>query len=193
MEWVPWLVDNAARVVVGLIIAAGNFIAAAAAGAVIAVVVAWLERRWRRQEVRAAEKRARLEERFEPVLRYAAGLQGFVLQAAQFMSIWEQVRGTEGSEPEAKTMLRRLEEEWRRAKALEPRPGPYVVVRDVQAQTALVGLEMVANGCRHRCRVCLKAGGVVSGDELSRWVADTEKDMQLLRQRTEGLVEDVQG
>ena len=44
-----------------------NYIAGAATGLVIALVLAWVDRRWRRQDVRAAEKRARLEEGFKPV------------------------------------------------------------------------------------------------------------------------------
>jgi len=47
-----------------------NYIAGAVTGLVIALAIGWVERRWRGEDVRAAEKRARLEVRFEQVRAY---------------------------------------------------------------------------------------------------------------------------
>jgi hypothetical protein len=193
VDWLPWLLENAASVVVGLIIAAGNFVAAAASGAVIAVVVAWLERRWHRQEVRAAEKRARLEERFEPVRWYAAGLMEFTLGAVTRMNVWENQKPAEGWRPLAARMLSELEETWKSAEELKPRPGPWVMLVDMPAKGGLLGLELAALGCKWRCEECLKAGDVVGEEEKVRWVRDAGENMEFMLDRMKQLVAEVEG
>lgn len=84
-----------------------SYIAGAVTGLLIALVVAWVERRWAREDVRKAEKRRELEERFLPVLDYAKAISDWVEGVGAWASHWDDHRSIEGAE----AYLRMMEEE----------------------------------------------------------------------------------
>lgn len=174
MEWEPWLV---------------TFIAGQATGLGIALGIARVERRWRRQEVRAAEKRARLEERFEPVRGYAGALYEFVNEAAGWMRVWEGAKPGEDWEGFADFIRARLEEQWDKLEDLKPRPAPRFVVRDCFTQGLLQGLELLATKCQSTCVLCLRDGTVADAEELRGRVAEAEENLGKLLERMEDMVE----
>ena len=192
MDWLVWLADNAARVAVALIIAAANFLAAAGAGAATAVVVAWLERRWHRKEVRAAEKRVRQEERFESIRIYAMALQEFVHEAAGLMRVSNRSWRDEGWGSPLATLERELTERWDNADGLRPRPGPAYILRDEAALEPLIVLQLEANICRLKGLEALAVGGAMTDDMANGFVQGADDALDKLLTRMDELVAQVQ-
>jgi hypothetical protein len=160
-------------------------------GAGVTVGVAYLERRWGRQEVRAAERRTRWEERFEPVWRYATAMQEFVHQAGHLMERWEEQRPPEAWQSlawELQGQLRMLSEE---AEALRPRPGALYVLQDEEARQWYVALQLVVFTCRYRCERCLGVGEVMSLEDRVGFTYDADDKVKQLQARMQGFVEDV--
>lgn len=171
MEWVAGLI--------GVVVGAG-----------VTVGVACLERRWRRQEARAAEKRARLEERLEPVRRYGLALDGFVRGAARYMRIWAHL----GAPKAAAGDLRQLVEgHWANVAQVTPRPEPVSIVEDTAARDPLLNLQLVVWRCRDRCLEVLEAGHSMADDEADRYVAEAHEHLELMLMRMDELVEEVDG
>jgi hypothetical protein len=106
-----------------------TFVAGQATGLAIALLIAWVERRWRRQDVRDAEKRVRLEERFESVRRYAIGLHEFVHEAVGLTAVGERSWRDEAWGTSAEALERELTQRGRGADWLRPRRGPAYLLR----------------------------------------------------------------
>jgi len=196
VEWVPWLVQYVAGVVADLAIAAANFTAAAAAGVVIALVVAQLEKRSRRQEVRAAQKRGRLEGQFESIRAYAAGLHGFVKDAALWMEVWTELRVVEGLKPSGQEMQEGLEkpkETWSEVKKLEPRPEPRFVIRDLRVRLELSMLEIQAARCLEKWKECVKGEIIVSEEEANRFRDEADQHLKEMLERMGEAVDELEG
>ena len=174
MEWGPWLV---------------TFIAGQATGLATALVVAWVETRLRRQEIRAAEKRVRKEERFELVRRYASGLQEFVHEAAGLIVVGKRSWRDEGWGSAPDTLERELTKRWDNAQALRPHPGPSYILRDQAALEQLIVLELEANGCRLKCLECLSLGGPMADEMANGFVEGAGNAVDKLFKRMDELVE----
>lgn len=165
-----------------------TFVAGQATGLGIALAIAWVERRWRRQEVRAAERSARLEERFEPVRRYGLALQGFVRGAARWMRVWEHGRSVHGS---AQDVRKLLEGQWAEVVKVTPRPEPVSLVEDAAAREYLVKLQLVVWRCHDRCVECLEAGELMAEDEALGYVAETDEKLARMLGRMDEVLEEV--
>jgi len=162
-------------------------------GSGVTLFVAWLNHRWRREDVRAAEKRVRWEERFEPVWRYATGLQEFVYEAGHLMERWEERRLVEGWESLAQELQGQLEMLWEDLEALRPRPGPLYVVQDKEARKWYLALRLGAAVCRHKCRVCLGVGAGMSEEDASGFAADADEALKKLLEQMRKFVEKAEG
>ena len=113
-------------------------------GAGVTVGVAFLQRQWRRQEVRAAEKRARLEERFESVVRYGGALQEFVEDATSWMWVWREERPAGGWEHLSRRLQEELEKHWDEARESRPRWKWSMTLKSNAEELALIAQEIGA-------------------------------------------------
>jgi len=165
VDWLPWL---------------ATFVAGQATALGAALLIAWIERRWHRQDVRAAQRRARLDERFEPIRRYAEGLQQFVHGAVVWMEVWKENRRELGSQRVAQTVRRQLETQWHEWQELRPQPRPWFVVRDRDVIAALMRLETAADTCRERCVDCLERGDFMPQAEAERLAAQADQSVESL-------------
>lgn len=178
MDWGPWVV---------------TFIAGQATGLGMALAISWVERRWRRQEVRAAEKRARLEERFERVRTYAIGLQEFVEAWVGVVRVWQERAVVDDQARSAQHMRRQLETQWERVVAVEPPPWALVFVRDMDAQKWLLQLRLVAQQCRDRCLGCIGSGEVMGEEEAEDFAEIVGEKLAKILEWMEQAVEEVEG
>jgi len=172
-----------------------TFVAGQATGLGMALLIAWVEMRWRRQEVRAAEKRARLDEQFRSVRQYAAGLRQFVHDAVGLMTAWKELRPVEAPQlPErlVERLLCELEERWHEVEKLEPQPRPWFVVGDRRVRAALAGLEIGAELYRARCRECLEAGDMMSEEEANRFRNEAGENLKKMLKWMEKAVEEAE-
>jgi hypothetical protein len=189
-------VQHIAGVVAALVIAAANFAAAAAAGVVIALVVSRLESRQRRKEVRAAEKRGRIEGQYQSVRPYAAALHGFVHKAVVWGRVWEEFGLREGREPPRgefrQFVQENLQKQWHQVQELEPQPGPQYVVRDLEVSMALLYLELEAQACRDSWEEWLDGGDMMSQEEADRSIAKAGENLQKMLERMEQSLEEVE-
>jgi len=174
MEWAAGLIG----VVVGSGVTAG---------------VAYLERHWRRKDVRAAEKRARLEEEFKSVRRYAAGLQQFVHDAVMWMKVWEAIRAVEGVEPSRQLVQKRLQDRWNEVEKLEPQPGPWFMLPDMRVKAALQGLQIRARLCQSRCEGALEAKNIMSYEDANRFAAEADENLNKMLECMEEALQQVEG
>ena len=128
-----------------------NYIAGAATGLVIALVLAWVDRRWRRQDVRAAEKRARLDERFQPVRNYTAAICEFLWDAAACMSVWNDNRSSQTAEGYADVIREQIQNKAQKLEHLEPALGQRFQLRGAEAWTRAIQLRTLATASRKSC------------------------------------------
>ncbi|HUW11679.1 MAG TPA: hypothetical protein VM537_18245 [Anaerolineae bacterium] len=161
-------------------------------GAVVAVGVARLERRWRREDIRAAEKRVRLEERFEPVRAYAGALCELASDAATSMRVWEALKPAENWQGIADIIRDHLESDLKKPEALEPRPAPRFALRDGEAQAWVQRLELLAMEIQDACMSHLKEGTVADEEELQSWVAKADHALDKLLKRMENVLQDLE-
>lgn len=70
-----------------------------AAGQLVSLGFMWVERRWRKEDVAEAERRARLRSRYADVERYAVALRDYILMALSPREEWF-VRGARERGPE---------------------------------------------------------------------------------------------
>lgn len=173
MEWITGLIG----VLVGSGVTAG---------------MAYLERQWRNQDVRAAEKRVRQEERFESVRLYAIGLQEFVHEAVALLDIRRRSTDDEDWRTSAQTVERDLSRRLTAAEALRPRPGPSYLLRDKTAVESLLVLELEAHGCHLKGLEHLAADQAMTDDMASGFVQGGDNALDKLLTRMDELVEQLE-
>lgn len=157
---------------------------------------AWVNRRWRRQEARAAEKRERLEDRFESVRRYAAAVREFVHGEVTFMGVWDNLEAHRDAEWFGMLVEQELEDldrRWYDVHNLVSQPAPWLVIADTGVNEALLELELKADECRSRCKECLQGEGTMSEEEAECFTAQTDEFLRQLLERMEEAVENVEG
>ena len=152
----------------------------------------WVNRRWRAQQVRTAEKRARSEDRFEPVRTYALGLQEFVHEAVGMVQVreWRTQAGGWGGSAQAveQDLNKRMED----AEALRPRPGPYYILRDTAGFESLLKLQLEASICQLKCLECVWAGQAMTGDMANGFLQGADNALDKLLTRMDELVEQLE-
>ena len=158
-------------------------------GASVTVVLAWLDRRWRIKDVRAAETRARTEQLFDPVWRYAAGLHEFIHDTATWLGLWQHRRPHLGSEDLADQVRARLATRWEHSQELRPRPGPSYALRDSEATGRLIVLEMLARGCHASSVDCLDGRRLLTKEEIADWQVKADSFYDNLLARMQALAE----
>lgn len=160
----------------------------AVGGWVLSILLFLWGRRSRRQDLSAAQKRARLDERFEPVRRYAMALDGFVRGAARYMRVWGHVRRRHST---AADLAQLVNEHWARTEQVMPRPERYSLVDDALARASLDKLHRVVWRCHDRCLECLQCGELMTEDEANGYVAQAHEHLELLLARMDGVVDRV--
>jgi hypothetical protein len=149
----------------------------------------WIDRRWRRQDVRAAEKRLQRDDRLEPVRTYAIGLQEFVHESVGLMAVVARRARDVGWTRAAETVTGELDKRWGDAEALRPRPGPSYLLRNKEALESLLVLELEANGCRLKCAEHLDAAETMSEELAGGFVDGADRALDELLDRMERAVE----
>lgn len=158
-------------------------------GAAVTVGVACLERRWRGEDVRAAEKRVRLEERLKPVRDYAAALCEFVYDASNSMAASKLSKPDKGRSVFAEPIFSQVEGLWEKAQERRPWPAPRFTVRDKLVHDHLQTLEILAYQYRFKCGEWLQSGSDPTESELQGWLANAEKSYQELLDRMEMMLQ----
>ena len=164
MEWKEWLV---------------TFVAGQLTGLATALLLAWADRRWRRQDVRTAEKRARLEERFDPLRRYASALCEFVHDIVGWMMIWDGKRYGDNWQGYADIMPQEIEKRAQKLVQVEPPPGAMIVLEGTEAYARLKKLEMLPIRSKESCLECL---GTAREPDLEKFRAQADEADQHLEQ-----------
>lgn len=118
------------------------------AGQMTTVLYMLFERRWRKEDVKAAERRVRLASRHEQVGRYAKALQEYISRVLstteeRFTNRLEQ----DGSERLLTHWDKVLKESWERAWALELACGWEFSVEDRIAESLLIQLDLWGTDC----------------------------------------------
>ena len=193
MEYLVDLLIRSVGQLIGFLTNSANYCAGTLTGFLLGLLAAYVNRLWRREDVRSAEKRVRWEERLEPVWRYTTGLQEFVHEAGHLMEHWEQRRPVEAWESLAEELQGQLEMLWEDVEVLKPRPGALYVVQDEEARKWYVALLLDAAVCRHKCRECLGVGAVMTEEDASGFAADADEALKKLLEQMRKFVENVEG
>ena len=152
---------------------------------------------WRRrseqEDVKAAEKRARLEARCEPVIPYAGALQSFIDDAVSWMQVLRERKASGASAQLVRRVEAELDKQWDEAMQLRPRPVPWFLLNDMQARARWLAVELAAQLCRERCIQCLKSGEVMSQEEAQRTKARGIEALEALLRRMEEVLAEADG
>jgi len=151
---------------------------------VCSFVLFFWERHARRQESRAAEKRARWDGRLEPVWRYAQALREFADTALTRTAAWEARLDDWDIEDSGETLREELSRRWSEVQDLKPRPSPWYLVPDHVARNCLLMLEGHAGECERRCRLSLEGGDpvVFQADRLRGMLQSSADDAETAMQ-----------
>jgi hypothetical protein len=194
MEWLPWLLTQILGIATATVTAAVSFLGAAGAGAVVALIVARLEARQRRQGVRAAEKRGRLEAQFETARSYAAALHRFVWGASISMQVWSELTSVQDlklSENYVEQELDKLHEAWSEVLKLEPQPAPRFVIRDNSVMLPLSMLEVIATLAHDKAGKAIQGESITTEEERTRLRDDAARYLTTMLESMEDAVDAV--
>ena len=178
MDW-SWLAPAAFGAV------AGSF-----AGAATALGVSWLERRWREQDVKAAETRARTRDRLAEVRRYGAALEEFVGRGLVTFELMnsdpESVRTKSWHEYYQSRLLQKSRELHRE----HPSPNPiFVIGDDPEAFYPLVELQIRAWDLQARILQFLQGERGQDAPNATAGMAEAQELLNRLLRRLDELAE----
>jgi hypothetical protein len=170
-----------------------TFVAGQATGLGIALAIAWVQSRWHRRDLRAAEKRARMEDQFESVRRYTAGLQEFVHSAVRWMQVWGARYPGGPSDGWVQDIVGGLEEMWQEVEEVRPRPRPEFLVRDARVKGWLFDLEVVAQECHDTCEWCIRLRGDLSREDHVRFLSAADENVEKILRQMDDVLDGVEG
>ena len=154
MDWLVDLLTYSVGQLIDLLTNAVSFSAGALTGFLLGLLGAHIQRRWRRQELRATEHRARLDQLFQPLRNYAMAICEFLLHLTAHMEVWEKHRSSEHAHAYADIIREEIQNRAQRLQGLEPPLGSRIAL-DSEAVSRLLDLESLADTCRDRSLHCL--------------------------------------
>ena len=188
MDWLVDLLTYSGGQLIDLLTNAVTFSAGALTGFLLGLLGAHIERRWRRKDVRAAEKRARLDEGFQQVRNYAAAICEFVFGTPAWMIVWNDHRSSEGREACAQFIREDIQNSWQRLEKLEPAPSPRFGLHDDEVWSLVAELESLAEGCKDGCLDFLDTGQPADVQVSRNWGAKADERLAyIFRRMTEML------
>lgn len=77
----------------------------------------------------------------------------------------------------------RLEKRWYEVQRRTPQGETWYLVGDIRVKEALFSLVEVAQACQDRCSECVEAGEPMSEEEVSRFLAEADENLNKMLER----------